>query len=148
MWNFVQFPLPKGGNGTGATPHGTQQTPGALGFGLRKTNAIFTSISFLSPVLRVFGAWLADVKIGRFRVLALATAISCTYMVLLVVSGLPSVLRSSGSTAPFMIGYCLRTLLATRQLYRSEVETGIDIRYSSIRSNRQLSHNGSILCAT
>lgn len=34
--NFVNRPLPQGGNGWGAPPRGTQQTPGALGLGETK----------------------------------------------------------------------------------------------------------------
>lgn len=144
VYNYVQFPLPKGGNGTGATPRGTQQTPGALGFGLRKSNAIFVSISFLSPFLKLFSAWLADVKIGRFGVLSLATGISCIYMVLFVASGIPSVLRAGSSVAPFMIGYCLRTILATRESKLLTLRRFFNISHSSLRSCRESRHHGSI----
>jgi hypothetical protein len=107
FWNFMQFPLPKGGNGTGATPKGTQETPGALDLGLRSTNAIFTSTEFLSPFFQVFSAWIADTKFGRYGVLVVATWMSCIYSVLLIISGIPSILRAGHSTAPFMIAFVL-----------------------------------------
>lgn len=145
--NFVQFPLPKGGNGTGATPRGTQQTPGALGFGLRKTNALFVSIRFLSPFLKLFGAWLADTKIGRFRVLALATGISCLYMVLFVVSAIPSILRAGNSVAPFMLGYCLKSIFAIRKFRSLLLDKVADVLNSALRTSRQSHHNGPVHCA-
>ena len=46
--NFMQFPLPKGGNGAGAPPKGTELTAGALGRGIQFSVAIgllFTSVS-------------------------------------------------------------------------------------------------------
>ena len=35
----MQYPLPKGGNGAGAPPVGTQETAGALGRGVQFANA-------------------------------------------------------------------------------------------------------------
>lgn len=48
FYNFIQRPLPAGGNGTGATPAGTQLTPGALGLGLQVATAVTTSFSFVA----------------------------------------------------------------------------------------------------
>ncbi|KAK5050399.1 hypothetical protein LTR84_003680 [Exophiala bonariae] len=110
FWNYLQFPLPKDGPGTGASPAGTQQTPGALGFGLRNTNIIYTSIEFLAPFLRLFTAWLADTKLGRFKIIVLASFITCTYMILLMVSAIPALLRANRTKGPFMLAYCLRVL--------------------------------------
>jgi dipeptide/tripeptide permease len=38
--NFMQFPLPEGGNGAGAPPKGTEATAGALGRGIQFSVAI------------------------------------------------------------------------------------------------------------
>ena len=38
--NFMQFPLPKGGNGAGAPPKGSEATAGALGRGIQFSVAI------------------------------------------------------------------------------------------------------------
>ena len=65
--NFVQFPLPEGGNGAGAPPRGTQQTAGALGLGLQASSGVSLSFKFLSYTLPILGAWIADVKWGRYR---------------------------------------------------------------------------------
>ncbi|TGO50703.1 hypothetical protein BOTNAR_0383g00020 [Botryotinia narcissicola] len=69
--NFVQFPLPKGGNGAGATPKGTQLTPGALGKGLTVSSALGLLFKFLAYTVPVFGGWLADTKLGRFKTICI-----------------------------------------------------------------------------
>lgn len=46
--NFIEYPLPKGGNGTGAPPKGTQETAGALGQGLQVASALTLLFSFLA----------------------------------------------------------------------------------------------------
>jgi hypothetical protein len=38
--NFMQFPLPEGGNGAGAPPRGSEHTAGALGRGIQFSVAI------------------------------------------------------------------------------------------------------------
>jgi hypothetical protein len=45
--NFVNRPLPAGGNGAGASPRGTQQTAGALEKGTVVAAAVVSSFSFL-----------------------------------------------------------------------------------------------------
>ena len=46
--NFIEYPLPKGGNGAGAPPRGTQETAGALGQGLQVASALTLLFSFLA----------------------------------------------------------------------------------------------------
>ncbi|KXS93333.1 hypothetical protein AC579_5201 [Pseudocercospora musae] len=65
--NFMQFPLPEGGNGTGAPARGTQDTAGALGRGLQFSNAFVLLFAFLAYIIPIFGAWIADTKLGRFK---------------------------------------------------------------------------------
>ncbi len=48
--NFIQFDLPEGGNGAGATKKGTQETPGALGLGLQAASALTLLLTFLAYV--------------------------------------------------------------------------------------------------
>jgi hypothetical protein len=38
--NFLEFPLPAGGNGSGAPPRGSEETAGALGQGLQTASAL------------------------------------------------------------------------------------------------------------
>lgn len=56
--NFIQFPLPAGGNGAGAPPFGSQKTAGALGMGLQASSGITLTFKFLSYTLPILGAWM------------------------------------------------------------------------------------------
>ncbi|CAC9887947.1 unnamed protein product [Aureobasidium pullulans] len=67
--NFVNRPLPVGGNGYGAPPSGTQQTAGALGMGTVKANAVSQSFSLLCYALPLVFGYLADAKTGRFKLI-------------------------------------------------------------------------------
>ena len=65
--NFVQFPLPAGGNGAGAPPLGSQKTAGALGRGLQASSGVTLSFKFLSYTLPILGGWVADTRWGRYK---------------------------------------------------------------------------------
>lgn len=60
--NFVQRPLPQGGNGAGAVPKNSNLSAGALGLGLTTATAVVQSFNFLSFTLPVsptsFTNWL------------------------------------------------------------------------------------------
>lgn len=45
--NFINRPLPEGGNGWGAPPRGTQETAGALNMGTSTANAVNQSFKML-----------------------------------------------------------------------------------------------------
>lgn len=49
--NFMQYPLPPGGNGAGAPPRGTQETAGALGKGEQFSVAIGLLFTQVLPIL-------------------------------------------------------------------------------------------------
>lgn len=61
--NFLNNPLPKGGNGAGAVAPGAagaDQSAGALYLGSVKTSAITKMFSFLAYVTPIFGGIVAD----------------------------------------------------------------------------------------
>ncbi|TVY44639.1 Peptide transporter PTR2 [Lachnellula cervina] len=101
--NFVNRPLPAGGNGGGAPPRGTQQTAGALGKGTVVAAAVVSSFSFLVYALPMFGGWLADTRWGRFRTICVGVAICGIGHVIMVIAAIPSVLKAGHAYAPFMI---------------------------------------------
>ncbi|QQK41832.1 Major facilitator superfamily domain, general substrate transporter [Penicillium digitatum] len=84
--NFVQFPLPKGGNGAGSPPRGTQGTAGALGMGLQ-----------------------ANTYIGRYKAIVIGVFICGVAHIIQVIGAIPSVLQKGKSNAapPFVIGLLL-----------------------------------------
>jgi len=101
--NFIQFPLPAGGDGTGAPPPGTQLTAGALDRELRFANAFVLLFQFLVCVVPILGAWLADTKLGRYTVVTIGVWISAAAHILMTAGAIPSLLRAEAATAPFII---------------------------------------------
>ncbi|RDB14757.1 Peptide transporter PTR2 [Hypsizygus marmoreus] len=108
--NFIQRPLPKGGNGAGATPAGTQLTPGALGLGLKTATGITTTFSFLAYVFPILGGIIADTKWGRYKTICVGTAIGAVAHVILLVAGIPSVIHGGHAIAPFIISILILAL--------------------------------------
>ncbi|EXJ84097.1 hypothetical protein A1O3_04764 [Capronia epimyces CBS 606.96] len=108
--NFVQRPLPKGGNGAGAVPAGSEQSAGALGLGLTTATAVLQSFNFLSFTIPILGGLVADVKLGRFKTICLGVGIGVIGHILLVIAALPTVIRSGHALAPFEISILIITL--------------------------------------
>ncbi|KAF1991714.1 PTR2-domain-containing protein [Aulographum hederae CBS 113979] len=100
--NFMQFPLPKGGNGAGAPPRGSEKTAGALGKGLQFANSFVILSKFLAYALPVPFAWWADAKFGRYNAIILGVLICGVSHVVMVGSAIPSVLQAGNGTAPFL----------------------------------------------
>ncbi|KAJ5151106.1 uncharacterized protein N7482_010358 [Penicillium canariense] len=107
--NFVEFPLPKGGNGAGAPPRGTQETAGALGMGLQAASALTLLFVFLSYIIPIFGGWWADVHVGRFKAIAVGVFICGVAHIIQIFGAIPSVLQKGKANAapPFVIGLLL-----------------------------------------
>jgi dipeptide/tripeptide permease len=101
--NFVNRPLPVGGNGYGAPAEGTQQTAGALGMGTVKANAFSQSFSLLVYALPLFFGYLADAKTGRFNLICWGVAVFGISHVLMVGSAAPSLLASGAAKTPYFI---------------------------------------------
>jgi dipeptide/tripeptide permease len=103
--NFMQFPLPKGGNGAGAPPRGTEETAGALNKGLQFSSAFSLLFTFLAYLIPLFGAWIADTRLGRYKTIALGVFICGIAHIVLIFGAIPSVLQAGHALAPFLIGY-------------------------------------------
>jgi dipeptide/tripeptide permease len=101
--NFMQFPLPAGGNGAGAPPVGTQKTAGALGRGLQFSNAFVLLFNFLSYVTPLLGAWISDTRLGRYKTIAIGVIICGVSHIIMIGGAVPSVLQDGNGTAPFLI---------------------------------------------
>lgn len=101
--NYVNRPMPDGGNGLGAPPRGDQQTAGALGMGPVAANAVAQSFSMLVYALPIFFGWLADAKTGRFKLICWGVGVFGVSHVLLVASGARDLLANGTAKAPFFI---------------------------------------------
>ncbi|KAK1828322.1 general substrate transporter [Podospora conica] len=101
--NYVNRPLPVGGNGYGAPPKGDQQTAGALGLGTVAANAVGNSFSLLAYSLPLFFGWLADAKTGRFKLICWGVVVFGIAHVLLVAAGSKDLLASGNAKVPFFL---------------------------------------------
>ncbi len=100
--NFIQQPLPPGST-TGAD-YGAGQA-GALGMGQRASTGLTNFNSFWQYTMPLFGAYVADSYLGRYKTIALALAIDILGHLILVVSAVPPVIKNpNGSIAAFAIG--------------------------------------------
>ncbi|CZT19712.1 probable peptide transporter PTR2 [Ramularia collo-cygni] len=105
--NFVNRPLPEGGNGWGAPPTGTQQTAGALGMGPSTANAVNQSFKMLVYALPLVFGWLADCKTGRWKMICWGIAVCGVSHVLMVGSAAKGLLEAGTAKAPFFISLYL-----------------------------------------
>jgi hypothetical protein len=101
--NFMQFPLPAGGNGAGAPPRGTQETAGALGKGLQFSNAFTLLFMFLAYVIPILGAWIADTRLGRYKTIAIGVLVCGIAHIIMLVGAIPSVLQAGHAAGPFLL---------------------------------------------
>jgi dipeptide/tripeptide permease len=123
--NFIQFPLPRGGNGAGAPPAGTQETAGALNKGLAISSALTLLFQFLAYTVPISGGWIADTKLGRFKTICIGVAVCGVAHVFLVVGALPSVLQAGNGMALFIIGLLTLAMGAGRYYLLSPTHSTI-----------------------
>ncbi|KAI0016687.1 MFS general substrate transporter [Xylariomycetidae sp. FL0641] len=102
--NYVNRPLPPGGNGYGAPAPGTQDTAGALGMGTVVTNAVSQSFSLLAYALPLFFGYLADAKTGRYRLICWGVGIFGIAHVIMIAGGAKSLLANGQAKIPYFIG--------------------------------------------
>lgn len=101
--NYVNRPLPEGGNGYGAPPAGTQQTAGALNLGTVTANAVTQSFSLIAYALPLVFGYLADTRTGRFRLICWGVGVFGIAHVLMVGSGAPTLLANGTAKIPYFI---------------------------------------------
>ncbi|KAE8382440.1 POT family-domain-containing protein [Aspergillus bertholletiae] len=101
--NFVNRPLPVGGNGYGAPPRGTQQTAGALGMGTVTANAVNQSFSMLAYALPMLFGYLSDAHTGRFKMIFWGVLVFGVAHVLMVGATAPTLLAHGTAKAPYFI---------------------------------------------
>lgn len=105
IWvNYINKPLPPGGNGAGSPAPGSQATQGALGLGQQVANATNQSFSLLAYCLPMFFAYLADAKFGRFPVIFYGVLLCGVGHVLIILGGIPSLIHNETAKIPFFLG--------------------------------------------
>lgn len=102
--NFIQRPMPEGGNGWGAPPAGTQETAGALGLGLQTSSALTILLTFLAYVTPLYGGFIADAKIGKMKAIWIGVLVGGIAHILLIIASIPSVMTAGHALAPTILG--------------------------------------------
>jgi POT family proton-dependent oligopeptide transporter len=77
------------------------------GEGLQFASALGTLFTFLAYLLPIFGAWLADAHIGRYKAIIIGVLIGGVAHVIMVGGAAPAVLKAGHGIAPFMISFFL-----------------------------------------
>ncbi|KAF8870038.1 peptide transporter PTR2A [Infundibulicybe gibba] len=98
--NFIQQPLPDGSH-TGAG--GKDGQSGALGLGQRASTGLLLFYQFWGYVVPLFGAWIADARLGRFNIICIALGVTLIGHILLIISAVPSVIGQSGAIGAFSV---------------------------------------------
>lgn len=65
---------------------------------------LFTFLAYVTPI---FGAWLADTKLGRYKTIIIGVIICGVSHIIMICGALPSVLRAGNGMAPFMVSFFL-----------------------------------------
>lgn len=106
--NFLEYPLPENGNGAGAPdPNDSNGVAGALGKGVQFSSALTLLFTFMAYVFPIFGAWIADTKLGRYKTIMLGAGIGAIAHVIMTGGAAPSVLQKGQGIAPFMVSFFL-----------------------------------------
>ncbi|KAI1370396.1 PTR2-domain-containing protein [Hypoxylon crocopeplum] len=106
--NYLQFPLPEGGPGTGAVdPNKPNSHAGALNMGLQAASGLGLLFTFLAYIIPIFGAWVADTKIGRYKAIIWGVLIGGVAHVIMVGGAAPALLQAGQGVAPFLVSFLL-----------------------------------------
>ncbi|KAH9825926.1 MFS peptide transporter [Teratosphaeria destructans] len=101
--NFMQYPLPRGGNGWGAPARGSERTAGALGKGLQFSNALSLLFMCLAWIVPLFSGWAADAKTGYWKMVFGGAILGGVAHVVMIVAAIPRVIASGTAVAPFVV---------------------------------------------
>ncbi|KAI2602034.1 PTR2-domain-containing protein [Hypoxylon sp. NC1633] len=106
--NYLQFPLPAGGPGTGAIdPNKPNSHAGALDMGLQAASGLTLLFTFLAYLIPIFGAWFADTKVGKYRAIVYGVLIGAVAHVIMVGGAAPALLQAGQGVAPFLVSFLL-----------------------------------------
>lgn len=138
--NFMQFPLPEGGNGAGSPAGGTEDTAGALGKGEQFSVAIGLLFLFLAYVIPIFGGYAADVYTGRFKMIMAGVIVCGIAHIIMICGAIPSVLQAGHGIAPFMLSLFLLAIGAG--MFKPCVAPTIMDQYQHQRSYTKILKSG------
>lgn len=102
--NFILRPLPKGST-TGAPVSSTSsENAGALGLGFSVSSAFTLLLAFLVYVVPLYGGYLADSRLGKFKAIYFGSIAGFFSHIFFVIAAIPSVIAGGKALAPTVIG--------------------------------------------
>lgn len=102
--NFILRPLPEGST-TGAPVSSTSsENAGALGLGFSVSSAFTLLLAFLVYVVPLYGGYIADSRLGKFRAIYFGSIAGFFSHVFFVIAAIPSVIAGGKALAPTAIG--------------------------------------------
>lgn len=107
IWtNYINRPLPEGGNGYGAVsdPGSSTATQGALNLGPKIANATSQSFNMLAYCLPMVFGYLADAKTGRYPLIFWGVIVCGVGHILIVAGGAKALIDNGTAKIPFFIG--------------------------------------------
>lgn len=103
--NFISQPNPGTATGKALDPSADDAQPGALGMGAQASTGLTTFNQFWVYLIPLFGAFVADTYLGRFKTIVYSVLTAIVGHVILTVSAAPSVMDNSHhALAAFIIG--------------------------------------------
>lgn len=78
-----------------------------MGKGEQFSDAFTLLFTFLAYVIPIFGAWLAESKIGRYKAIAIGVFICGISHVIMIIGAIPSVLKAGHGAGPFILSLLL-----------------------------------------
>lgn len=105
--NFIQHPRPEN-SATGASYDINNGQAGALGMGQRTSFAVTNFNAFWQYTMPLFGAYIADSVLGRYRTIGSALLVDILGHVILIMASLPPVIKNpNGSLGALVVGIVL-----------------------------------------
>jgi len=74
-----------------------------LGKGSVVASAMTDAFKFMAYALPIFGGWIADTRLGRFKTICIGVGVCGFAHVLMVIAAIPSVLQSGKAIGPFAV---------------------------------------------
>lgn len=102
--NFIQRPLPPGSTTGAPTSNTSSESAGALGLGVTTSSALTLLLTFLAYVVPLYGGFIADTKLGKFKAIWIGVVLGFFAHVFFIIAGIPSVIGSGKALAPTILG--------------------------------------------
>lgn len=107
---------------------------------MQAASAIGTLFTFLAYIVPIFGAWIADTKIGRYRAIFLGVMICAISHVIMVGGAAPALLQAGKGVAPFLISLFLLAIGAG--IFKPNVAPTIIDQYTHQREYTKVLESG------